>query len=92
MNTTLSLNTTHPPDTRGLQTLQLPASETLRELTFTDRVQFRLGLWLLQRAQRPPRERRVRDVNLGRTLYLAEQNRLAAEREMLTIHLQRQLR
>ncbi|WEK59671.1 MAG: hypothetical protein P0Y60_09800 [Candidatus Microbacterium colombiense] len=55
MNTTLSHSTTHPPDTEDQQVLQLPTPSALRQLSVADRVSFRLGLWLLERAQRPRR-------------------------------------
>lgn len=90
MNTTLSRSATRPPDTEDRQVLELPAPSALRELAFTDRLSFRLGLWLMERAQRP-RRRRVRDTTDpllfgGQTM--SPRDSLALQ----TFDLQRQLR
>ncbi|MCK2036628.1 hypothetical protein KZC51_10825 [Microbacterium sp. SSW1-49] len=60
MNTTLSHDTTHPPDTADRQVLHVPAPDELRRLSFADRLALRFGVWLLERAQRPRRRRRRR--------------------------------
>lgn len=59
MNTTLSHSTTHPPDTEDRQVLHIPAPDELRRLSFADRLALRVGVWLLERAQRRRRRRRV---------------------------------
>ncbi|WP_067199099.1 hypothetical protein [Microbacterium sp. XT11] len=43
--------TTHPPDTGDPQVLHIPDPAELRELRLADRLSFRIGLWLLERAQ-----------------------------------------
>ncbi|MFJ2552477.1 hypothetical protein [Microbacterium sp. NPDC087591] len=60
MNTTLSHDTTHPPDTTDRPVLHIPAPDELRRLSFADRLALRVGVWLLERAQRPRRRRRRR--------------------------------
>lgn len=91
MNTTLSHTTTHPPDTEDQQVLRLPAPEELRALAFADRLSFRIGLWLLERAQRPVR-RRSRNHAPARTLFLDAQHLSARETStILAYHLQRQM-
>ena len=42
----------HPPDTEGRQTISIPDRDGLQRLTATDRLSFRIGLWLLQRSTR----------------------------------------
>ncbi|MEV7630986.1 hypothetical protein AB0N64_01105 [Microbacterium sp. NPDC089318] len=42
----------HPPDTEGRQTISIPDRDGLQRLTLTDRLSFRVGLWLLQRSTR----------------------------------------
>lgn len=91
MNTTLSHSIPHPPDTKGREVLDIPAPEELRALSLADRLGFRIGLWLLRRAQRPAASRRG-SSSRTRPLSLAEQQ--LSPREMQTIlayHLQRQL-
>lgn len=53
MNTTLYRSITHPPDTEDHLVLQIPAPGDLRELGFADRLSLRVGLWLLEKSQRP---------------------------------------
>ncbi|WP_314647212.1 hypothetical protein [uncultured Microbacterium sp.] len=91
MNTTLSHSIPHPPDTKGREVLDIPAPEELRALSLADRLGFRIGLWLLRRAQRPAASRRW-SSSYTSPLSLAEQQ--LSPREMQTIlafHLQRQL-
>ncbi|WP_144877494.1 hypothetical protein [Microbacterium sp. 1.5R] len=92
MNTTLYRSTTHPPDTEDQQVLHIPAPDDLRRLALADRLSLRVGLWLLQRAQRPRRERRASRVS-GDLLALDRRERSVAETyALLTFDLQRQLR
>lgn len=42
----------HPPDTEGRQILSIPDRDGLQRLTLTDRLSFRIGLWLLQHSTR----------------------------------------
>jgi len=92
VNTTLHRSTTHPPDTEDQQVLHIPAPDDLRRLALADRLSLRIGLWLLQRAQRPRRERRSSRVS-GDLLALDRRERSVAETyALLTFDLQRQLR
>ncbi|MFB4351674.1 hypothetical protein RAC69_00860 [Microbacterium sp. LS_15] len=92
MNITLHRSTTHPPDTEDQQVLHIPAPDDLRRLALADRLSLRIGLWLLQRAQRPRRERRSSRVS-GDLLALDRRERSVAETyALLTFDLQRQLR
>jgi hypothetical protein len=92
VNTTLHRSTTHPPDTEDQQVLHIPAPNDLRRLALSDRLSLRIGLWLLQRAQRPRRERRSSRVS-GDLLALDRRERSVAETyALLTFDLQRQLR
>ena len=89
MNTTLYHSTTHPPDTEDQQVLHVPAPDDLRRLALADRLSLRIGLWLLQRAQRPRRERRSARVP-GDPLTLDRRERSVAETyALLTFDLQR---
>lgn len=90
MNTLLSRSATRPPDTEDRQVLQIPAPAELRRLALTDRLAFRAGLWLLERAQRPRRPRPSADIDplLLRDRTLAPRDSLS----LLTFDLQRQLR
>ncbi|MGK3947829.1 hypothetical protein [Microbacterium sp. K2] len=92
MNTTLYRSIPHPPDTEDQQVLHIPAPDELRRLALADRLSLRIGLWLLQRAQRPRPARRVTALEAD-VLHLDRRNR--SEREtyaLLTYDLQRQLR
>ncbi|GAT72972.1 hypothetical protein [Microbacterium hydrocarbonoxydans] len=92
MNTTLYRSTVHPPDTQDQQVLQIPAPGELRELALADRLSLRIGVWLLQRAQRPRAERR-RTADIGDAIARLERDRTPAEAwALLTYDLQRQLR
>ena len=92
MNTTLYRSTVHPPDTQDQQVLQIPADDALRELALADRLSLRVGVWLLQRAQRPRTERRL-SVDLDEAFARRERSRTPAETwALLTYDLQRQLR
>ncbi|MCM3779027.1 hypothetical protein [Microbacterium hydrocarbonoxydans] len=92
MNATLYRSTTHPPDTGDQQVLHIPAPDDLHRLALADRLSLRIGLWLLQRAQRPRRERRSSRVS-GDPLALDRRERSVAETyALLTFDLQRQLR
>lgn len=93
MNTTLRRNITHPPDTEDREVFQIPRDDELRRLALTDRISLRIGLWLLQRSQRPRRERRAVHIDSA-TLLIAEQRRRAEdELNVLTVYaLQRGIR
>lgn len=58
MNSTLHRNTAHPPDIQDREVLHIPRDEELLRLGMADRLSLRIGIWLLQRTQRPRRERR----------------------------------
>lgn len=92
MNTTLHHHTVHPPDTEDHTVLHIPAPEDLRRLALADRLSLRIGLWLLQRAQRPRKQRRLSPAPID-PLYL-DRIRYSGDRNptLLTIDLQRQLR
>lgn len=93
VNTTLYRSTTHPPDTEGRQVLHIPAPDELQRLALSDRLSLRIGLWLLQRAQRPRPARRITAADGVDALHLERRNRTAAETyALLTYDLQRQLR
>lgn len=89
MNTTLQRNTAHPPDTQDQQVLQIPAADELRELSLGSRLSFRIGLWLLQHAQRPRRATRA----VNGSPFLADRQFTPGENQaLLTFDLQRFLR
>ncbi len=91
MNTTLYRSTTHPPDTEDQQVLHIPAPDDLRRLALADRLSLRIGLWLLQRAQRP--RRAALPSAPADTFALDRRHRSIAETHaLLTFDLQRQLR
>lgn len=93
MNATLHRSTTHPPDPQDRQVLHLPARERLHELALADRLSLRVGIWLLERAQRPHRPRRSFALAPPASPFLGD--RYLTPREsitMLTFDLQRQLR
>lgn len=93
MNTTLHRSTTHPPDTEDQQVLHIPAPDELRRLALADRLSLRIGIWLLQRAQRPRRERRIAASYPDGVLHLDRRDRTPVESyALLTYDLQRQLR
>lgn len=93
MNTTLHRSLAHPPDTEDHQVLQIPRPDELRELALSDRLSLRIGLWLLQRAQRPRPVRRGLLTDPADPRSLAERNRSAAESyALLTFDLQRGMR
>lgn len=92
MNTTLHHSTTHPPDTEDRTVLHIPAPDDLRELALTDRLSLKIGLWLLERAQRP-KPVRERTVHVVEPLFLNDRHLTSGEtRILLEYHLQRQLR
>ncbi|QDE34691.1 hypothetical protein FIV50_07740 [Microbacterium foliorum] len=92
MNTTLYRSIPHPPDTEDQQVLHIPAPDELRRLALADRLSLRIGLWLLQRAQRPRPARRVTALEAD-ALHLDRRNRTDGETyALLTYDLQRQLR
>lgn len=93
MNTTLYRSITHPPDTEDQLVLHIPAPDELERLALTDRLSLRIGLWLLQRAQRPRRERRTASPVYSDGSPLERRDRAAGETlALLTFDLQRQLR
>jgi hypothetical protein len=90
VNTTLSHTLTHPPDTED-RTVRIPAPDELRALSLGDRLSLRIGLWLLQRSQRPRRERPLATSTAGPLLI---SDRHLSPREsaiVLSYHLQRQM-
>ncbi|MFJ2541914.1 hypothetical protein [Microbacterium sp. NPDC087589] len=92
MNTTLYRSIPHPPDIEDQQVLHIPAPEELRRLALADRLSLRIGLWLLQRAQRSRPPRRVSAIEAD-ALHLDRRKRTAGETyALLTYDLQRQLR
>lgn len=92
MNTTLHHSTTHPPDIEDRTVLHIPAPDDLRELALADRLTFKIGLWLLERAQRP-KAARERYVSTVEPLFLNDRHLTSREtRILLEYHLQRQLR
>lgn len=93
MNTTLYRSTTHPPDTEDHLVLQIPDHDELQRLALADRLSLRVGLWLLQRAQRPRRARRTPTARTAELIDLDRRTRSAAEiTALLAFDLQRQLR
>ncbi|PRB65064.1 hypothetical protein [Microbacterium sp. MYb45] len=80
MNTTLRRNITHPPDTEDREVVQIPRDDELRRLALTDRLSLRIGLWLLQRSQRPRRQRRA--VHIESAELLISEQRRRAEHEL----------
>ncbi|GAA1242504.1 hypothetical protein JOF42_002091 [Microbacterium phyllosphaerae] len=93
MNTTLYRSITHPPDTEDQLVLHIPAPDELQRLALADRLSLRIGLWLLQRAQRPRRERRTASPVYSDGSTLERRDRAAGETlALLTYDLQRQLR
>lgn len=94
MNTTLHRSDIHPPDIEDRQVLQIPRPDELRRLSLADRLSLRIGLWLFQRAQRPPRPRRGLYLDPADMLLFGEQrHRSAAESyALLTYDMQRGMR
>ncbi|PRB18977.1 hypothetical protein [Microbacterium sp. MYb62] len=94
MNTTLHRSVSHPPDIEDREVLQIPRPDELRQLSLMDRVSLRIGLWLFQRAQRPPRQRRSLHIDPADLFLLGEQrHRSAAESyALLTYDMQRGMR
>jgi len=92
VNTTLYRSIPHPPDTEDQQVLHIPAPDELRRLALADRLSLRIGLWLLQRAQRPRPVRRIAAAEAD-ALRLDRRDRTPGETyALLTYDLQRQLR
>lgn len=93
MNTTLYASTTHPPDTEDQLVLQIPAPRDQRRLALADRLSLRIGLWLLQRAQRPRRAPRTLALAPDDGFFIERRERSAAETHALLMYeLQRQMR
>lgn len=94
MNTTLHRNTTHPPDIQDREVLHIPNDDELRRLGMADRLSLRFGLWLLQRAQRPPKPPRRLYVDPSDAFLLGEQRHRSAAESMalLTFDMQRGMR
>lgn len=87
VNITLSRSITHPPDTGDREVLQIPRDDELEQLRVADRLSLRIGLWLLQRAQRPRRPRRTWIVEPGDLFLVGEQrHRSAAESHALLLY------
>lgn len=92
MNTTLYRSIPHPPDTQDQQVLHIPAPDELRRLALSDRLSLRIGLWLLQRAQRPHPALRITATQAD-AMRLDRRDRTPSEAyALLTYDLQRQLR
>lgn len=92
MNTTLHHSTTHPPDTQDQTVLHIPAPDDLRELALADRLSLKIGLWLLERAQRP-KSVKERVIAPAEPLFLSDRHLTTGEsRILLEYHMQRQLR
>lgn len=89
MNATLHRTITHPPDIEDRQVLHLPAAADLRRLRLTDRLSLRLGLYLLERAQRTTTAEAVAAEQAPRQ---ETHVRPSESYALLTYHLQRQLR
>lgn len=90
---------TRPPDTEDQQVLEISVPRNRESLALADRLSFRLGLWLLLRAQRPQRvaRRRRRQERLSNELLagLAFDHRRHTPGEMaamLTYDIQRNMR
>lgn len=93
MNTTLSHSTTHPPDTEDRTVLQIPAPGELRQLALVDRLALRIGVWLLQRAQRPRTARPPHTADLAPGMFRGERYLTARESmTLLAYDMQRPLR
>jgi hypothetical protein len=93
VNTTLHRGINHPPDIEDHQVLQIPRPDELRELALADRLSLRIGLWLLQRAQRVRPARRQRRTAPIDPLFLAERGRSAGESyALLAFDLHRSIR
>jgi hypothetical protein len=84
--------TTHPPDTEDQQVLHIPDAAELRELRLADRLSFRIGVWLLERAQA---ERTAPSASSARDVGIVVRERPLSPHEshaQLAYHLQQQLR
>ncbi|MBT2474071.1 hypothetical protein J7E68_05655 [Microbacterium sp. ISL-103] len=93
MNSTLYRSIPHPPDTEDQLVLHIPAPDELQRLALADRLSLRIGLWLLQRAQRPRRTGLTASSADVDALHLDRRPRTVAETHaLLTFDLQRQLR
>lgn len=92
MNDTLYRSIPHPPDTEDRTVLHIPDPDELQRLALADRLSLRIGLWLLQRAQRPQKVRRFAPAPED-ALYLDRfRHRGDQSLALLTFDLQRQLR
>lgn len=92
MNTTLHHSTTHPPDIQDQTVLHIPAPDDLRELALADRLSLKIGLWLLERAQRP-KVAKERIITTAEPLFLNDRHLTnGGARILLEYHMQRQLR
>lgn len=93
MNTTLHRGITHPPDIEDRSVLHIPRPDELRELALADRLSLRIGLWLLQRAQRPRRHSARLSLAPDDMLALGARNRTPGETYALfTYDMQRGMR
>lgn len=93
MNTTLHRGIAHPPDIEDQTVLHIPRPDELRKLALADRLSLRIGLWLLQRAQRPRREPRTLHFAPDDLLPLGARNRTPGETYALfTYDMQRGMR
>ncbi|WP_175986479.1 hypothetical protein [Microbacterium tenebrionis] len=85
---TLLRSTTHPPCPEDQEVLELTVPSDRNDLTLTDRLSLRLGLWLLLRTQRSGRSRHT--MSREETVRLLDARRSAGderftEREMLAM-------
>ena len=93
MNTEALLrNTVHPPCSQEQEILEITVPANRRQLTITDRLSLRLGLWLMLRAERSAQKRRA-VLSREETVRMLSAQRAAGitrftERERLAIHTQ----
>lgn len=76
-------STLHPPCPETQEILEVTVPTNRRELSLTDRLSLRIGLWLLVRAERSQRKA-ARTISHEQMLLLRE-NQRTMEREALTM-------
>ncbi|MCC2029085.1 hypothetical protein KEC56_06075 [Microbacterium sp. YMB-B2] len=74
---TLLRSTTHPPCPEDQEVLELTVPSDRNDLTLTDRLSLRLGLWLLLRTQRSGRSRHT--MSREETVRLLDARRSAGD-------------